>query len=352
MNRRMRRGFTLVELLVVITIIGMLMALLLPAVQAARESGRRATCMNNQKNLSLALLNFESARGQFPGYAREIRPDLALAATPSSPNASWLVWILPYLERNDLWDRWSEEGGAEGELDFCRVDLGFNKCPSFGSQYEGVPFTTNLHYVVNCGWPDLLTVDTAGWGVITDTAPDPRITAATAEGRAHGVFHNQQAGVSNPVIVTLDYISNNDGSSNTLLLGENINAETLISEHVAANAFGGYIPINADLTRRLIISEADVGMVWWPLWGATAAKPCPPECAGINDCTGGLSGTALGWQTRVRPGSAHGSLVIMSFCDGHQQVVGETIDYHVLRHIMTPDGQEAGLLDVFDRSRL
>ena len=55
-------GFTLVELLVVITIIGVLIGLLLPAVQAAREAGRRAQCMNNEKNLSLAMINFERER--------------------------------------------------------------------------------------------------------------------------------------------------------------------------------------------------------------------------------------------------------------------------------------------------
>lgn len=62
----LRRAFTLVELLVVITIIGMLTALLLPAIQAARESGRRAQCMNNARQLTTAALGYESARGQFP----------------------------------------------------------------------------------------------------------------------------------------------------------------------------------------------------------------------------------------------------------------------------------------------
>jgi prepilin-type N-terminal cleavage/methylation domain-containing protein len=62
-----RVGFTLVELLVVIAIIGVLVALLLPAIQAARESARRATCINQMKQLGLALLNYESARKHLPG---------------------------------------------------------------------------------------------------------------------------------------------------------------------------------------------------------------------------------------------------------------------------------------------
>ena len=90
-------AFTLVELLVVIAIIGILVALLLPAVQAARESARRASCTNKIKNIALAMLNFESAQRYFPPGA--IHPTEGRDNGPS-----WHVFILPYIEGNALSD--------------------------------------------------------------------------------------------------------------------------------------------------------------------------------------------------------------------------------------------------------
>jgi prepilin-type N-terminal cleavage/methylation domain-containing protein/prepilin-type processing-associated H-X9-DG protein len=97
-----RRGFTLIELLVVIAIIGVLIALLLPAVQAAREAARRAQCINNMKQLGLATANYESAFGSYPaGYG-----------TRNYDGSSWGTWgswspqamLLPYLEQRQLFD--------------------------------------------------------------------------------------------------------------------------------------------------------------------------------------------------------------------------------------------------------
>lgn len=120
--RRSRRaaGFTLVELLVVIAIIGILVALLLPAVQAAREAARRSQCINNLKQLGLASLNFESTNGHFPTYGLALNGYGAGLAGPNGEpnvqskaaieNLSWTYQILPFVEENNLHDLRSQIG--------------------------------------------------------------------------------------------------------------------------------------------------------------------------------------------------------------------------------------------------
>ncbi len=101
-HRKDRRGFTLVELLVVVAVISILVALLLPAIQAARESARRADCQNNLKNLTLAALNFESARGYFAPAAQH-REDHAgsfpLRVKPPLATHNGISLLLPYFEQ-------------------------------------------------------------------------------------------------------------------------------------------------------------------------------------------------------------------------------------------------------------
>lgn len=97
-----KSGFTLVELLVVIAIIGLLIALLLPAIQSAREASRRTTCTNNLKQIALALLNYESTAGQFPlGSYTAVEAD----HPAEEDGVGWATQILPQLEEQPLYDR-------------------------------------------------------------------------------------------------------------------------------------------------------------------------------------------------------------------------------------------------------
>ena len=198
-----RSGFTIVELLVVIAIIGILIALLLPAVEAAREPARRAQCTNNQKQIALGMMNYEESHRCFPGYANRVGSDEKGAALL----ASWVVPIFPYCEQNDLWQTWSK-----GEPKRPRVS--WLTCPS-DLIPEGKSDEPWLNYVVNCGRPG-----------DNDTA-------------AEGVFHNHTLD-GQPVLVTLDYLRQHDGDAHTLLLAENVQAGQWTDTQ-----------------------EANVGMVWW-----------------------------------------------------------------------------------------
>jgi prepilin-type N-terminal cleavage/methylation domain-containing protein/prepilin-type processing-associated H-X9-DG protein len=101
MRAQQRNGFTLIELLVVIAIIGVLVGLLLPAVQKVRESASRMACQNNLKQMGLALHNYHDAKHCFPpGYAASV--PFIDGATDTSPGWGWAAFILPYLEQDNL----------------------------------------------------------------------------------------------------------------------------------------------------------------------------------------------------------------------------------------------------------
>jgi prepilin-type N-terminal cleavage/methylation domain-containing protein len=99
--RRHRRGFTLIEVLVVFAIIGVLIGLLLPAVQKVREAANRMTCQNNLKQIGLAVHGYHGNRDKFPPGSKNDRP-LPLAA----PRTTYIIELYPYLEQEPTYRRW------------------------------------------------------------------------------------------------------------------------------------------------------------------------------------------------------------------------------------------------------
>ena len=137
MKTKPATAFTLVELLVVIAIIGILVALLLPAVQAARESARRTQCKSNLKNLGLATLNFESTNGKFPPAAQERTGSKWTGVTPPPlARHNGLSFLLPYFEQGATfsnidydWD-WNDTAHSNNELHSKQNLGGILICPS------------------------------------------------------------------------------------------------------------------------------------------------------------------------------------------------------------------------------
>lgn len=147
-------GFTLVELLVVIAIIGVLVALLLPAVQSAREAARRMQCTNHLKQLSLSLHNFHDTMNTFPKHV----------SPAGNTGVSWICLVLPYLEQKALFDQVLPDQASYVSGQNANRVLGKNKisglyCPSYLEQRSsstidditgfGMAYTT--HYVGNMG---------------------------------------------------------------------------------------------------------------------------------------------------------------------------------------------------------
>ncbi len=153
LNLRQRKAFTLVELLVVIAIIAMLVTLLLPAVQSAREAARRIQCVNNLKQLGLGALNFESAVSHFPTMGLAFNGFGAAIDSPNGgPNAkskasvenlSWTYQVLPYIEEGGLHDLRATAGLVPTTLG---TPIPSMSCPSRGVRFRALANLTREFY--------------------------------------------------------------------------------------------------------------------------------------------------------------------------------------------------------------
>ena len=221
-----RHGFTLVELLVVIAIIGVLVALLLPAVQAAREAARRIQCANNLRNLALAVLNFHDTRGYFPPPS-SVRPDSNdEILNDNRLFSNWAIETLPYFEQQSLFDRFEISTGSQLKR-ITHVDnqparsaeLSVMLCPS--DQGQGQPFTGGSfpdsswargNYGMNGFqfWPNL--------GLSRVMRGDTKDASEKDKKAAEWVDFNIGMGGVNGPKVSIKKIQ--DGTTNTIMLAE------------------------------------------------------------------------------------------------------------------------------------
>ncbi len=149
-SRSAYHGFTLVELLVVIAIIAMLVGLLLPAVGAARESGRRTQCANNLRQQGIALTSFHSAQQKYPSGSK-------LLKVPRRTGLSWHVYLLPYIEQQPIYDLIGPQpDGSGNDRSVWSTEIPTYTCPSGptfggnkGTHYSGVSGAGRDGFIIN-----------------------------------------------------------------------------------------------------------------------------------------------------------------------------------------------------------
>ena len=236
---RLRGGFTIVELLVVIAIIGVLVALLLPAVQQARTTARRMQCTNNLKQIGLALHSFHETENAFPpahlilNIPRTSSPTEIL---PGLDEPSWLIWILPYIGQRALaeqWDVFLPYGNQPNQI--RDRALAVFLCPEIHSVESAVvgDQTISSTFRLPCGCPAGMTQVVPGGAVADYVANHGDLSPGAAGlptdfywgGQGTGVIVSSRPKVNNGQIERdwLDKVKIadvTDGTSNTLLVGE------------------------------------------------------------------------------------------------------------------------------------
>ena len=203
MNRR--RGFTLIELLVVIAIIAVLVGLLLPAVQAAREAARRAQCVNNLKQMGLALHNYHDALGCFP-MSYVAFATFRDGATDDSTGWAWSTMILPQLEQGIAYNAVNFARAVEDSTNTtaARTSMGVYLCPS--DPVPGGPFS-----VSNAGGTNLAMVSPTSYAACVGNDLADSTTGLNNDGVGNGVLYRNSR-------VRIADIT--DGTSQTILAGE------------------------------------------------------------------------------------------------------------------------------------
>ncbi len=206
----LRRGFTLIELLVVIAIIGVMVGLLLPAVQSAREASRRMSCSNNMKNICLSLHNYHDTANKFPiGHQYRGHFDGDPMSNMGGTGFGWATGLLPYLEQGNQFDRFdprypAAENTITRNLEVVQTPLAVFACPS-----DNKPLQWNDGPLRSCATSSYQGAGSAyqGWS-------GHRVGRFPHSARFNGVFGRDNRGIQ------VGFRDIKDGTSNTIALAE------------------------------------------------------------------------------------------------------------------------------------
>ncbi len=282
----------------VILIIGLLMGLLLPAISAAVESGRKTLCLNHMKELASGVQQFETSQGHFPGWLTPVRDT---TSQQTIRPLSWTSVLLPYIGRNDLYDRFKNNDNTAGSVNMSDHLV----CPSDGAKLSSTASYTS--YVANTGRQD-------NRAAATSTRP--------ADWRSNAMFLDLAGGGGGPAYFqTASYVLKGDGLATTFLLSENLDAWLWAAD--ANNA------------------EATHGFIFWP---PTANGQPPNPGYAINGPFNGQRPPTLNSlppYATARPSSNHPGGVNAVFADGSSKFVRQDMPYWVYCALMTPNGRQA-----------
>ena len=304
------RGFTLVELLVVIAIIGILIALLLPAVQAAREAARRSQCENNVKQLGLGQLMFHDAHRHLPlglvwGGGNSI--------TYNPPRSNWCYHIFPFIEENNVYQLLPQPAAAQSQWE-----------PWWSAEANNPNGPTRqIISTFLCPSDDGILTETQGWGVFTMANYHVFFGGANL-GDASTIADNRQAAFGINYGARLGKIS--DGTSKTLLMGEYLRSHGATNDQrgLLWGDQPGYGHIYANFSPNT--GTPDLIYVGWCDNQPQLNLPCISGDGGPNNTAAARS--------------RHAGGVNVVLADGSVQFMADEIDNNTWRALATMAGSE------------